>query len=82
MKSNLNSAPNHTLQRTAPCVTAPASAAALPSTLQVPSHTPWSLGLGRSSEGNFEGLHTAVFIPQVAVSFHAERTTVLMTKPT
>ena len=38
--------PNHALQRTAPCVTAPASAAALPPTMQVPRRTPRSLSLG------------------------------------
>jgi hypothetical protein len=31
--------PNHALQRTAPCVTAPASAAAFPPTMQVPRRT-------------------------------------------
>ena len=38
-------APNHALQRTAPCVTAPASAAAFPPTMQVPRRTPRSLSL-------------------------------------
>ena len=38
--------PNHALQRTAPCVTAPASAAAFPPTMQVPRRTPPSLSLG------------------------------------
>ena len=38
--------PNHALQRTAPCVTAPASAAAFPPTMQVPRRTPLSLSLG------------------------------------
>ena len=38
--------PNHALQRTAPCVTAPASAAAFPPTVQVPRRTPRSLSLG------------------------------------
>ena len=38
--------PNHALQRTAPCVTAPASAAAFPPTMQVPRRTPQSLSLG------------------------------------
>ena len=38
--------PNHALQRTAPCVTAPASTAALPPTMQVPRRTPLSLSLG------------------------------------
>ena len=37
---------NHALQRTAPCVTAPASAAAFPPTMQVPRRTPRSLSLG------------------------------------
>ena len=39
-------APNHALQRTAPCVTAPASTAALPPAMQVPRRTPRSLSLG------------------------------------
>ena len=39
-------APNHALQRTAPCVTAPASAAAFPPAMQVPRRTPRSLSLG------------------------------------
>ena len=38
--------PNHALQRTAPCVTAPASTAALPPAMQVPRRTPRSLSLG------------------------------------
>ena len=38
--------PNHALQRTAPCVTAPASAAAFPPAMQVPRRTPLSLSLG------------------------------------
>src|SRR5437867_10741882 len=38
--------PNHALQRTAPCVTAPASAAAFPPAMQVPRRTPRSLSLG------------------------------------
>ena len=38
--------PNHALQRTAPCVTAPASTAAFPPTVQVPCRTPLSLSLG------------------------------------
>ena len=38
--------PNHALQRTAPCVTPPASAAAFPPTMQVPRRTPLSLSLG------------------------------------
>jgi|GEM_PF-4378330 len=37
--------PNHALQRTTPCVTAPASAAAFPPTKQVPRRTPLSLSL-------------------------------------
>ena len=37
--------PNHALQRTAPCVTAPASTAAFPPTMQVPRRTPPSLSL-------------------------------------
>ena len=37
---------NHALQRTAPCVTAPASTAAFPPTVQVPRRTPRSLSLG------------------------------------
>jgi len=36
---------NHALQRTAPCVTAPASTAAFPPTMQVPRRTPLSLSL-------------------------------------
>jgi len=44
--------PNHALQRTAPCVTAPASAAAFPPTMQVPRRTPLSLSL-RSLGGKF-----------------------------
>ena len=38
-------APNHALLRTAPCVTAPASTAAFPPTMQVPRRTPLSLSL-------------------------------------
>ena len=38
--------PNHALQRTAPCVTAPASTAAFPPAMQVPRRTPRSLSLG------------------------------------
>jgi len=38
--------PNHALQRTAPCVTAPASTATFPPTAQVPRRTPRSLSLG------------------------------------
>jgi hypothetical protein len=38
--------PNHALQRTAPCVTAPASTAAFPPTMQVPRRAPLSLSLG------------------------------------
>src|SRR4051812_6228392 len=38
---------NHALQRTAPHVTAPASATAFPPTVQVPRRAPWSLSLGR-----------------------------------
>ena len=41
-----NSLHVHALQRTAPCVTAPASAAAFPPTTQVPRCTPRSLSLG------------------------------------
>ena len=47
--------PNHALQRTAPCVTAPASAAAFPPTMQVPRRTPRSLSLG--SLGDFAAAH-------------------------
>gem|GEM_PF-3516534 len=36
----------YALQRTAPCVTAPASTAAFPPTMQVPRRTPLSLSLG------------------------------------
>ena len=42
----MTNAPNHALQRTAPCVTAPASAAVFPPTMQVPRRTPLSLSLG------------------------------------
>ena len=42
----LNETPNHALQRTAPCVTAPASTAAFPPSAQVPRRTPLSLSLG------------------------------------
>ena len=38
--------PNHALQRTAPCVTAPASTAAFPPAMQVPRRTLRSLSLG------------------------------------
>ena len=38
--------PNHALQRTAPHVTAPATAAAFPPTVQVPRRAPRSLSLG------------------------------------
>jgi len=41
----MTATPNHALQRTAPCVTAPASAAAFPPTVQVPRRTPLSLSL-------------------------------------
>ena len=41
-----NETANHALQRTAPCVTAPASTAAFPPTMQVPRRTPRSLSLG------------------------------------
>lgn len=47
--------PNHALQRTAPCVTAPASAAAFPPTMQVPRRTPRSLSL-RSLAVNNRGI--------------------------
>jgi len=44
--------PNHALQRTAPCVTAPASAA-FPPTVHLPRRTPLSLSLGSlGPEGN------------------------------
>ena len=42
----MTATPNHALQRTAPCVTAPASAAAFPPAMQVPRRTPRSLSLG------------------------------------
>ena len=42
----MNQSPNHALQRTAPCVTAPASTAAFPPAMQVPRRTPRSLSLG------------------------------------
>ena len=38
--------PNHALQRTAPCVTAPASTTAFPPAMQVPRRPPPSLSLG------------------------------------
>ena len=38
-----NVTPNHAIQRTAPCVTAPASTATFPPTMQVPRRTPQSL---------------------------------------
>ncbi len=44
--SRMAATPNHALQRTAPCVTAPASTAAFPPTMQVPRRTPLSLSLG------------------------------------
>ena len=44
--TTMTATPNHALQRTAPCVTAPASAAAFPPTVQVPRRTPRSLSLG------------------------------------
>ena len=47
--------PNHALQRTAPCVTAPASTTAFPPTMQVPRRTPLSLSLGSL------GLHPRCF---------------------
>jgi hypothetical protein len=43
--------PNHALQRTAPCVTARASAAAFPPTMQVPRRTPRSLSFGQVWDG-------------------------------
>jgi len=42
----MTNAPNHALQRTAPGVTAPASAATFPPTMQVPRRPPLSLSLG------------------------------------
>ena len=50
--------PNQALQRTAPCVTAPASAATFPPTMQVPRRTPLSLSLG--SLGDFAHLIRAI----------------------
>ena len=47
----LTMTPNHALQRTAPHVTAPASTAAFPPTMQVPRRAPRSLSLG--SLGDF-----------------------------
>ena len=44
--SRIPATPNHALQRTAPCVTAPASTAAFPPAMQVPRRTPQSLSLG------------------------------------
>ena len=46
-------APNHALQRTAPCVTAPASTAAFPPATQVPRRTPRSLSLGSLGDATF-----------------------------
>ena len=43
--NNQSATPNHALQRTAPCVTAPASAATFPPTMQVPRRAPQSLSL-------------------------------------
>ena len=46
-QSQRTATPNlHALRRIAPCVTAPASAAAFPPTMQVPRHAPPSLSLG------------------------------------
>jgi hypothetical protein len=42
----IQESPNHALQRTAPCVTAPASATTLPPAMQVPRRTPRLLSLG------------------------------------
>ena len=53
--TNRQEGPNHALQRTAPCVTAPASAAAFPPTMQVPRRTPRSLSLGSFSPSRSEG---------------------------
>jgi len=50
----MTATPNQALQRTAPCVTAPASAAAFPPAMQVPRRTPRSLSLG--SFGDFDAL--------------------------
>ena len=54
----MTATPNHALQRTAPCVTAPASAAAFPPTVQVPRRTSRSLSLG--SFGDFAHLIRAM----------------------
>ena len=51
--SNPTATPNHALQRTAPCVTAPASAAAFPPTVQVPRRPPPSLSLGSLGASTF-----------------------------
>ena len=45
LSRQMTAAPNHALQRTAPCVTAPASTAAFPPAMQVPRRTPLSLSL-------------------------------------
>ena len=45
--------PNHALQRTAPCVTAPASAAAFPPAMQVPRRPPQSLSLRSFGDPRF-----------------------------
>jgi hypothetical protein len=52
MNSQMTATPNHALQRTAPCVTAPASAAAFPPTMQVPRRTPRSLSLGSLADAS------------------------------
>jgi len=46
--------PSHALQRIALCLTAPASTAALPPTMQVPRRTPPSLSLGRRAEAGVD----------------------------
>ena len=46
LRSNVSPPRLTTTQRTAPCVTAPASTATFPSTMQVPRRPPLSLSLG------------------------------------
>ncbi len=74
----MTATPNHALQRTAPCVTAPASAAAFPPTMQVPRRPPRSLSLG--SLGDFAHLHRAMSVsediprPTPSTKLHALKT--------
>ena len=54
MEHSNKPSPNHALQRTAPCVTAPASAAAFPPAMQVPRRTPRSLSLGSLGHKSYQ----------------------------